>query len=151
MNDNFCNLNELYEYLNENYIFDNLQKYLPIIEKYNGIDYINFRGIASSNNYAQPKHSFYFYFGALPGKTSLDKMNQRYFTTCKVLTRNDMLLETSETPDLTSTSSGIITFTVIGGHGPYTYTINSSNGYSNSGTVNSDPLNIDNSLPVQVL
>jgi hypothetical protein len=115
---------------------------------YNGIDYINFRGIASSNNYAQPKHSFYFYFGALPGKTSLDKMNQRYFTTCKVLTRNDMLLETSETPDLTSTSSGIITFTVIGGHGPYTYTINSSNGYSNSGTVNSDPLNIDNSLPV---
>ena len=59
-----------------------------------------------------------------------------------------MLLETSETPDLTSTSSGIITFTVIGGHGPYTYTINSSNGYSNSGTVNSDPLNIDNSLPV---
>ena len=42
MNDNFCNLNELYEYLNENYIFDNLQKYLPIIEKYNGIDYIKY-------------------------------------------------------------------------------------------------------------
>lgn len=42
LNNKFYNLEELYEYLNKNYIFDNLNKYLPIIEKYNGIDYINY-------------------------------------------------------------------------------------------------------------
>ena len=41
MND-FYNLEELYEFLNKNYIFDNLKKYLKIIEKYNGLDYKNY-------------------------------------------------------------------------------------------------------------
>jgi cysteine dioxygenase len=42
MNNKFSYLDELYEYLNKNYMFDNLRKYLPIIEKYNGIDYIKY-------------------------------------------------------------------------------------------------------------
>ncbi len=42
MNDNFFSLSELYEYLDKNYLYDNLKKYLSIIEKYNGIDYIKY-------------------------------------------------------------------------------------------------------------
>ena len=116
---------------------------------YNGIDYINFRGIPTSSNYAQSKHSFYFYFGALPGKTSLDKMNERYFTPCVALTRGDMIIESTETPSTSTPSNGSIVFNVIGGHGPYTYTVTSSNGYTVGPTiVNEDPANINQSLPV---
>ncbi len=42
MNNNFKNLEELYEYLNLNYVMDNLKNYSSIIERYNGLDYINY-------------------------------------------------------------------------------------------------------------
>lgn len=115
----------------------------------NGSDYVKFRGIPTYSDYGQSKHSYYFYFGALPGKTGLDKMNERYFTPCVAVTRNDMVIESTETPSLSSTPNGSIVFMVIGGHGLYTYTVTSSNGYTaGPSTVNADPTNINQSLPV---
>ena len=58
MNDNFCNLNELYEYLNINYMFDNLNKYLPIIEKYTGIDYIKYINFDTENYKRTKLHNY---------------------------------------------------------------------------------------------
>jgi len=98
----------------------------------NGIDYANFRGYFSlqtppqpiDNNYWQSKHSFFMYFGIIPGRSALDKMNQRYFTPCIVPVDSDMLIDATVTPATGSTSAdGTITFTIVGGQGPYTYVI----------------------------
>lgn len=107
----------------------------------NGIDYVNFRGLNTSTEYDQPKHSFYFYFGLIPGRSSLEKMNQKYFIACNPPVRNDIIIESTVTPDLTNLSSGSISFTIVGGHGPYTYSVIGSNGYINSRIVSADPLN----------
>ena len=104
----------------------------------NGQDYVNFRGYLNDSSYAQPKHSYYFYFGILPGKTALEKMNQRFFTTCNVITRNDMLIQASSTPS--TGFSGTITFTFIGGQGPYTYRVTGPNGYLITGSTTSGPI-----------
>ena len=96
----------------------------------NGQSYVDFRGTTSDNSYNQPNHSYYFYFGLLPGKTSLDKMNQRYFTTCPPITRHDMIIESSVSGDTGNTSSGSISFVFVGGHPVYSYTITGPNNYS---------------------
>jgi len=96
----------------------------------NGVDYVNFRNYSFAGipqpqtNFGQPSHSFYFYFGILPGKTALDKMNQRFFTHCNAVTRNDLLIQSTTTATTTSTSSdGCISFTFVGGTAPYSYTL----------------------------
>jgi hypothetical protein len=54
----------------------------------NGLDYINFRNYSlggiqvNGDTFGQTQNSFYFYFGLEAGKTGLDLMNQRFFTTC---------------------------------------------------------------------
>jgi hypothetical protein len=91
----------------------------------NGPDYINFRGYSAGQfNFGQTKHSYFFYFGLLPGKTALDKMNQRFFTTCKLVTRDNFLIQASAT--VSNNSDGTLTFTFIGGSSAYTYTVTSS-------------------------
>ena len=118
----------------------------------NGQDYLDFRGypIGGTDYYSQPKHSFYMYFGILPGKTSLDKMNQRYFTPCVAVVRDSMLIEASATADTAINSGGTITFTIIGGNGPYTYTITGPSGYTSTGSVDSNPLNTNESDKVEI-
>jgi hypothetical protein len=89
----------------------------------NGKDYIDFRGFPNSGSYAQSKHSYFFYFGLLPGKTALDKMNQRFFTTCVPAVNTDILIN-SQTTVAPVGGTGSMTFTFIGGTGPFTYIIN---------------------------
>ncbi len=101
----------------------------------NGVDYVNFRGYTTDSGFEQAKHSYYFYFGILPGKTALDKMNQRFFTTCKAVTKDDILIQATST--VSNSSDGTITFKFIGGTGPYTYTIvgNAPLSYSSTGSI----------------
>jgi hypothetical protein len=87
----------------------------------NGVDYANFRGYSTDSGFAQPKHSYFFYFGLLPGKTALDKMNERFFTKCIPHFDFDLVIQSSSTIAIGST--GTITFTIAGGVGPYTYTV----------------------------
>lgn len=93
----------------------------------NGQDYVDFRGYGlngtpvGDTSYGQTEHSYFFYFGLLPGKTGLDKMNQRFFTKCNPLVREDLLIKASSTA--ASPSTGSITFSFYGGSGIYTYTV----------------------------
>ena len=105
----------------------------------NGRDYVSFRGFINDSSYSQPKHSFFFYFGLLPGKTALDKMNQRFFTHCNTITNEDILIHATSTPTTTVTGlTGTIVFKFIGGTGPYTYTVTgvAPIGYMVNGTTN---------------
>lgn len=89
----------------------------------NGVDYVNFRGYnAGNSSYGQTDNSYFFYFGLLPGKTGLDKMNDRYFTHCKPVTKNEMIINATTTPAL-SGGTGCMTFNFIGGTAPYSYTV----------------------------
>jgi len=106
-------------------------------------DYIDFRGYPEYGGnytfYDQPEHSFFMYFGSVPGKSSVEKLLQRYFGTCKLVKKQTLFLDLIVTPDSNNDSSGGIIFEIIGGHGPYTYTVFSSNGYSFDGTVDTTP------------
>lgn len=89
----------------------------------NGQNYIDFRGYnAGKSAYGQTDNSYFFYFGLLPGKTGLDKMNDRYFTHCKPVTKNEMIINATTTPAL-SGGTGCMTFNFIGGTAPYSYTV----------------------------
>jgi hypothetical protein len=97
----------------------------------NGTDYINFRGYNSNatTTYNQPKHSFFMYFGIIPGKSALEKMNSKYFKNCKYVDASDVIIDSSTLPDTSSISNdGSITFTFDGGIPEYTYTVTDSNG-----------------------
>jgi len=105
----------------------------------NGPDYLKFRGFqsGSDNNYGQPKQSYFFYFGIIPGKSSLDKLNKRFFTKCIPVAEKEFNVVASSIPS-SSTNNGSITFTVISGTAPFTYTISGPNGVS-TGTLVMDP------------
>lgn len=95
----------------------------------NGQDYVNFRGIANDNSYSQPKHSYYFYFGLLPGKTALEKMNERFFTTCIQKAENEFIIQTDVIAATTSTLGGV-NISIFGGLGILNYTIVGTNSTS---------------------
>ena len=99
----------------------------------NGADYVSFRNIsinnapASDNTFGQSDHSYYFYFGLEPGSTGLDKMNKKFFAACIKPERNSIVIESNSTPDILSGGSGCISFSFIGGTGPFNYTITGLN------------------------
>ena len=99
----------------------------------NGVDYINFRnytfnhGLANKEQFGQPDHSYYFYFGIQPGSTSLDKMNKKFFASCIKSVRNDIVIESNSIPDILNNGTGSIIFSFIGGIGPFKYTITGLN------------------------
>ena len=107
----------------------------------NGPDYLKYRGYqaGSDNNYGQPKQSYYFYFGILPGKTGLDKLNQRFFTKCIPVAEKEFNVIASTTPSSNTNPNGSITFTVVSGTAPFTYTISGPNGFITTGTLVMDP------------
>jgi hypothetical protein len=103
----------------------------------NGLEYHKFRGYGlnhgplqpnDDSGFSQPEHSYFFYFGLVPGNSGLDRMNKKFFAPCTKKVRDSILINSSSTSTSTNTSSdGTITFSIIGGIGPYTYTITSVN------------------------
>ena len=107
---------------------------------FSDLDYLNFRGYIPYNGvylgYRQPKHSYFMYFGLNPGKTAVDKLSQNYFSICPPKKEKDvLLLDATSTPDANNSFSGTITFTFIGGQGPFDYTVTYPDGTEISGTV----------------
>jgi hypothetical protein len=109
----------------------------------NGADYVKFRGyglgnstISDGNSFGQNKHSYYFYFGLIPGSTALDKMNKKFFTNCIVPLKANIVIESNSIPDTDETCQGSISFSFIGGIGPFSYVVTGLN------TPNGNPLNI---------
>lgn len=104
----------------------------------NGNDYLSFRNFTNGDNdYGQTKHSYFFYFGLLPGKTSLDKMNSKYFTKCLVLKKDEFIIQSTATSTGSNTQIGSITFSFIGGKAPISYTVVGPN-YSINGSIQSN-------------
>lgn len=108
----------------------------------NGSDYSNFRNYSFSNSapnplmFGQPDHSYYFYFGIQPGSTALDKMNKKFFASCIQPKRDDILIESNSIPDNLKDGNGCISFSFIGGIGPFNYTVTGLN------DLQGNPLNI---------
>lgn len=134
----------------------NLPYYDYVSTANNGVDYKNFRGYGFNHNQAsdvqgfmQPEHSYYFYFGLEPGSTGLDKMNAKFFTPCVKNLRDDIVIESNSTVCANHLTNGTITFSFIGGFGPFTYTVTGLNtlagvpfSYSNTGTVAASSQNV---------
>jgi hypothetical protein len=69
-------------------------------------------------------NSYYFYFGLQAGKTSIDKLNNQYFTDCDFPTTNDFIITYVATNVTTFAGiDGSITITVDGGVAPYLATV----------------------------
>jgi len=103
----------------------------------NGNDYIKFRGypLGGASMFAQPKHSYFFYFGIIPGKTGLDKMNQRFFTTCIPKTQVEFNVVVSLIPITFTNLTATANISFIGGVGPFSYTISGPNNTLINGVV----------------
>jgi hypothetical protein len=125
--------------MNSNFNIQNQYTYNNVSSTDNGQAYNDFRwdNNANNNRYSQPKHSFYMYFGLFPGKTALDKMNDKFFNTCVPIEKVGIVIDATSSastqPIGSSLCDGKIIFTPIGGIEPYTYTVTSPNGYNFSG------------------
>ena len=110
----------------------------------NDADYVSFRGYDSIISYSQPKHSFFMYFGILPGKTAIEKMNDRFFGECKTKQKSSLTMDVSTTAtDSLGSATGSITFSFNGGlDSDYTYTVTGPNAYSYNGSTSFGPLAI---------
>jgi len=103
---------------------------------YNGQNYIDFRGYQPNSNtqFGQAiNNSYFFYFGLLPGKGALEKLNKRFFTSCIPVKEKEFNIIASSKPQAivnNQTVLGSITFSVVSGTAPFTYTV--------SGPINSN-------------
>ena len=122
------NLNVTFNY-NTAFNLQNLGGYNFASTVNNGVDYIEFRGVNDDSTLQQPKHSYFFYFGLIPGATGLDKMNANFFTRCFPKIELEFLIKIVETGGVTPIANGFSTFTIISGTGPFTATISGPNGY----------------------
>ena len=69
-------------------------------------------------------NSYYFYFGAEPNGTAINKLNAKYFTPCIKVNPDDFIISSTVTnTSLNGLSDGSISFTILGGTGPFTYTV----------------------------
>lgn len=95
----------------------------------NGLAYNAFRHMTGVYNPAAPDigfqasgNSFFMYFGIIPGKTALDKLNSKYFTPCVKAVADDYIIETNVSNVTTNGGSdGSINFIFIGGVAPFAY------------------------------
>jgi hypothetical protein len=96
----------------------------------------NTQNYIGTNDYRQPKNSFYFYFGTAPNRTAVELLNRKYFTECQVVIKNDFIVSGIITDSTGSnTCNGSINTTVVGGVGPYTYNWTGPNGFTLTETV----------------
>lgn len=115
----------------------------------NGVEYARFRGIKNGSNYvieqySQPKKSLFMYFGLLPGKTALNKMNQKYFLNCNKENEQEILIDTTIIQDISGSCSGSIAVTIVGGTNPYSVSLSSPTNLSfQTITTNSEPYFFD--------
>ena len=92
----------------------------------NGSDYLKFREyqIGSDTNYGQPLgNSYYFYFGLLPGKSAVEKMNKRFFTLCTAVKEKEFNIISNINAATSNNGLGTLTFNVVSGTAPFTYTL----------------------------
>jgi len=103
----------------------------------NGPDYTKFRGYLNNDSFSQPKHSFYFYFGVVPGAGGLEKMNSKFFTRCLLDLPVEFFIRIDDTTAISQDGAldGTVTFTIISGVGPFSYVISGPNGYNDTGTL----------------
>jgi hypothetical protein len=120
---------------------------------YNGQNYIDFRGYQpnSDTQFGQPiNNSYFFYFGLLPGKGALEKMNARFFTKCIPVKEKEFNILASANRATTVGGNGTLIFTVVSGTAPFTYTV--SGPQNSTGTIPLDsaglPTNVTLSLPI---
>lgn len=102
----------------------------------NGTDYIKFRDYypVTNNNFNQPKHSYYFYFGVTPGRNGLNKLNQNFFTVCKPnLDKLFTVIIKTVPTSYGKTNDGSVTLTFVNGFKPINYTITGPNNYIKNG------------------
>ena len=133
---NFSTLN-----YNTDFNLSNLPTYDFTSYTNNGNEYISFRGYNQSGSqiFSQPKQSLYTYFGLLPGKTALDKMNYRFFSDCAPIKKELITLDISL---IKGQSIGALFLKVKGGYPQYTYTIYGPNNYLVSGSLTTSPYNL---------
>jgi hypothetical protein len=94
-------------------------------------------------------NSYYIYFGLIPGKTALDKLNSKYFTHCIRSSSDDYIIDTTVTNSTTFTSNnGVINFIFIGGTPPFRYRWTGTNYDSGEQTTNSS--GVITNLPIGV-
>lgn len=115
----------------------------------NGSDYIDFRGypINSSNIFSQPKNSFYFYFGILPGRSALDTMNLKFFAPCTIDYIAEGGISVSTVDDINLTDNGQLSITFIGSNTSFDYEVIGLNYYF-SGTSLGNETQVINNLKV---
>lgn len=96
----------------------------------------NTQNYIGTNDYRQPKNSFYFYFGTAPNRSAVELMNRKFFTSCNFVIPNDFVVSGIIT-DATgpNTCDGEINTTVVGGTGPYTYVWSGPSGFTLTETV----------------
>jgi hypothetical protein len=95
----------------------------------NDENYEQFRGLFDTNgvynlvihHLLQPKNSFYFYFGLLPGKSSLLKMKDKFFTECIPFNDSDFFIIGTVNAEDTEVANGQgeLTIQIFSGVGPY--------------------------------
>ena len=96
----------------------------------NGMLYMQFRNFIGSNpmEYSALNNSFYMYFGVVPGKTALKKLNSKYFLPCERVKTDDFIIDTTVTnTTFNGATNGSIMFNIVGGTAPYTYTLVGTN------------------------
>ena len=130
--------------INTNFNTINDKDYNPVSPANNGQQYLDYRDLTSYSSYQQPNNSYYFYFGLLPGKTGLDLMNSKYFTTCFPKIETEFLVKIlSFTGVSVSCQTGLVTngavnFSILAGTGPFSVTTSGPSGYNNVSVVSGE-------------
>jgi hypothetical protein len=119
----------LFIYLNDDTVNQISPVRFDLNNEYNyaQIEYKKFRGydtlIQTPEIIWQFKKSLYFYFGLIPGKSSLQKMYTKYFSECENIISSDLkvIITNIVNDGVNGFGSGEITFQIEGGIGPYTF------------------------------
>lgn len=128
--------------INTNFNLGNTN-YDPTSITQNGKEYVDYRGMVSYQSFQQPTNSYFFYFGILPGKTGLELMNNKFFTTCFPKIKTEFLIKILSFTGITvscqngAVTNGAVNFSIIAGEAPFTVTTSGPNGYNNVTTINS--------------
>jgi hypothetical protein len=132
---NLCNVGE-YNFASDSTVNPYVSNPTCTLQQ-NGTDYVDFRGYLNNSSFSQPKHSFYFYFGVVPGAGGLEKMNANFFTRCFPELTVEFFIRIDDTTAITQNNleDGTATFTIISGVGPFSYVVSGPNGYNTSGTL----------------